>query len=223
LDVPDKVLGQLSNRVQHALRAFTPRDQKAVNAAAETFRQNPKLDVAEVITQLGVGEALVSFLDEKGTPGIVQRAFVLPPQSRVGPITPDERQKIIHESVIYGHYEKAVDRESAYERLTSRADQKAPSAPAPAYQQPGYQQPSYQQSPNQQSQPQQQGGGFHIGWDTLGSVLGGGAGMATTGRGRQREGLGEAMAKSAVRAVGSQLGRQIMRGLMGSIMGGSRR
>ncbi len=123
LDIPDIVLGQLGNRVQHALRAFTPRDQKAVKAAAETFRSNPKLDVEEAITQLAVGEALVSFLDEKGMPGIVQRAFVCPPHSQIGPITPDQRQRLINSSLVAGHYEKAVDRESAYEKLISRHEQ----------------------------------------------------------------------------------------------------
>jgi len=123
LDIPDVVLGQLGNRVQHALRAFTPRDQKAVRAAAETFRTNPKLDVEKVISELGVGEALVSFLDEKGTPGIVQRAFICPPHSQIGPITPDQRRTIVNGSLVAGHYEKAVDRESAYEKLISRHEQ----------------------------------------------------------------------------------------------------
>ncbi len=122
LDVPDKVLGQLGNRVQHALRAFTPRDQKAVKAAAETFRANKDLDVATVITELAVGEALVSFLDEKGTPGIVQRARILPPASRLGTITPEERQATVQASLLYGHYEKAVDRESAFEVLKARTE-----------------------------------------------------------------------------------------------------
>jgi uncharacterized protein len=121
LDIPEMVLGQLSNRVQHALRAFTPLDQKAVKSAAQTFRSNPKLDVAKAITELAVGEALVSLLDEKGMPGIVQRAFMLPPSSQIGPITPDIRKQIIQGSAVYGHYEKAVDRESAYEKLQDRA------------------------------------------------------------------------------------------------------
>ena len=123
LDIPEKVLGQLGNRVQHALRAFTPRDQKAVKAAAETFRANPGLDVATAITELAVGEALVSFLDEKGRPGIVERAFVCPPQSRLAPITPAERQQVIQASVLAGHYEQAVDRESAFEKLKARAEE----------------------------------------------------------------------------------------------------
>jgi uncharacterized protein len=120
LDIPDVVLGQLGNRVQHALRAFTPRDQKAVKAAATTFRENPALDTEAAITQLGVGEALVSMLDEKGTPGIVRRALVAPPHSRLGAITPDERRAVIQSSLLAGHYEAAVDRESAYEMIKQR-------------------------------------------------------------------------------------------------------
>lgn len=125
LDIPDKILGQLGNRVQHALRAFTPRDQKAVRAAAETFRSNPGLDVTAAITELGVGEALVSMLDEKGTPGIVERGFILPPHSQIGPIDKGTRERIINQSAIYGHYENSVDRESAYEMLKKRAEQSA--------------------------------------------------------------------------------------------------
>ena len=119
LDVPETVLGQLGNRVQHALRAFTPRDQKAVKTAATTMRPNPALDIEQAITELGVGEALVSLLDEKGRPGVIERAFVVPPRSQIGPITPEERKQIIEGSAIFGHYEKAVDRESAYEVLTA--------------------------------------------------------------------------------------------------------
>ena len=117
LDVPDTVLGQLGNRVQHALRAFTPRDQKAVKSAAETMRANPKFKTEDAITELGVGEALVSFLDEKGRPAIVERVFVLPPASRIGPATPEERKAVIAGSPVAGVYEKTVDRESAYEKL----------------------------------------------------------------------------------------------------------
>jgi len=130
LDIPETVLGQLGNRVQHALRAFTPADQKAVKAAADTFRTNPKLDVAKAITELEVGEALVSFLDEKGTPGVVERALVLPPHSQIGPITPEQRKQLITNSVVAGVYENAVDRESAYEVLKSRAGVAAPTIPA---------------------------------------------------------------------------------------------
>ncbi len=125
LDVPDIVLGQLGNRVQHALRAFTPRDQKAVNAAAETFRSNPKINVATAITELGVGEALVSFLDEKGVPTPVERAFIIPPESRIGPATDAERAAAMNASLVRGVYEKQVDRESAYELLKKRAEQSA--------------------------------------------------------------------------------------------------
>lgn len=125
LDIPDVVLGQLGNRVQHALRAFTPRDQKAVKAAATTFRQNPDVDVEAAITQLGVGEALVSMLDEKGTPGIVRKAFIVPPHSKLGAISPAERQAVINASIIAGHYENFVDRDSAYEMLKAKAEQTA--------------------------------------------------------------------------------------------------
>ena len=134
LDLPEIILGQLGNRVQHALRAFTPRDQKNVKAAAETFRANPKLDVAKVVTQLEVGEALVSVLDEKGSPTIVERALILPPHSRLTPLNPDERSKIIQGSTLYGHYEKTVDRESAFEKLVARTEERkmeAGQAPSP--------------------------------------------------------------------------------------------
>jgi DNA helicase HerA-like ATPase len=128
MDVPDTVLGQMGNRVQHALRAFTPKDQKAVRAAAQTFRANPKLDVEETINQLGVGEALVSFLDEKGIPCIVERAWIYPPHSKLGTLDPAQRQQMIRSSVVFGAYEKAIDRESAYELLKSRAEQAAEAA-----------------------------------------------------------------------------------------------
>jgi hypothetical protein len=137
VDVPDAVLGQLGNRVQHALRAFTPRDQKAVKVAAETFRQNPKLDTASVITQLGVGEALVSLLEANGAPAVVERALVRPPSSRLGAVTPAERAAVIARSPIGHRYDQGVDRESAFERLSERAkavaapSRAAPSTPAP--------------------------------------------------------------------------------------------
>ncbi len=129
LDVPETVLGQLGNRVQHALRAFTPRDQKAVRTAAETFRQNPRVDAATAITELGVGEALVSLLDAKGTPTPVERAFVLPPRSRLAPLSTDERKRVLKVSPVRGKYDEAVDRESAYERLQARAAERAPEPP----------------------------------------------------------------------------------------------
>ena len=194
LDIPDVVLGQLGNRVQHALRAFTPRDQKAVKAAAETFRANPGLNVATAITELGVGEALVSFLDEQGRPTPVERALVCPPQSRIGPATDAERNQLIQGSLLYGHYEKSLDRESAYEILKARAEQSPVEEPA---------------------QPEQ---GFD--W---GGLLGGGSNNASKKGGRPRDGVLEAAAKSAARSIGSELGRQVLRGVLGSILGGKRR
>ncbi len=196
LDVPDKVLGQLGNRVQHALRAFTPRDQQAVKAAATTFRANPKLDVERAIGELAVGEALVSFLDEKGRPNVVERAFVIPPGSRLGPVTPEERRKVIDGSLVAGHYEKAVDRESAYEKLQARSKDKG--APAAATTPTG-------------------GGGLGGILDALGGAVGGPA-----KGGRQRETALEAAAKSAARAMGSEVGRRIIRGVLGSIFSGRR-
>jgi hypothetical protein len=205
LDIPESVLGQLGNRVQHALRAFTPKDQKAVQTAAETMRPNPKLKTAEVITELGVGEALISFLDAKGSPTIVERAFVMPPASKIGPIDDAERKRIIDSSAIAGHYEKLVDRESAYEKLAARAGPVATAGggTAPAGQ-PG-------------ATPGTQGAGGMLG--TLGEVLMGGTGP----RGGRREGILESAAKSAARSIGSQVGRQIIRGVLGSILGGKSR
>jgi DNA helicase HerA-like ATPase len=187
LDIPDTVLGQLGNRVQHALRAFTPRDQKAVKSAAETMRPNPKLKVEQAITELGVGEALVSFLDEKGRPCIVERAFVVPPGSRIGPISDEERKKIVASSTIYGHYEKTVDRESAYEKLKGRTEEK------------------HEENTKTKTDS-----------NVLNDVLFGRTGPRG---GKQSQGLLEAMAKSAVRTAGSQVGREIVRGLLGSILG----
>jgi DNA helicase HerA-like ATPase len=192
LDVPDLVLGQLGNRVQHALRAFTPRDQKAVKAAASTMRANPKIDTEKAITELGVGEALVSFLDEKGRPGITERAYVLPPASRIGPITPDERKAVLDRSPVKGIYDKTVDRDSAYEKLASRASASTAAKPGEVA-----------------------SGGI---LDSLKGSLGG----LMTGSGR-KDSLVEAMAKSAMRSVGSTVGREIVRGVLGSLLGGSRR
>lgn len=130
LDIPEEVLGQLGNRIQHALRAYTPRDQKAVRAAAQTFRTNPKVETETAITELGVGEALISFLDEKGRPNMVEQALIRPPFSQIGPIEPEERKRIIESSLVYGFYEKTVDRESAYEMLKKRAEQTPKALPA---------------------------------------------------------------------------------------------
>jgi DNA helicase HerA-like ATPase len=132
LDIPDAVLGQLGHRVQHALRAFTPKDQKAVKTAAETFRANPKLDVAAAITELGVGEALVSVLDEKGAPTVVERALVYPPRTRLAPLSAEERAAVVHASPLRGHYERAIDRESAFEMLSQRAARADEDRPQPA-------------------------------------------------------------------------------------------
>ena len=199
LDIPETVLGQLGNRVQHALRAFTPRDQKAVKSAATTLRANPKLDVEAVITELGVGEALVSFLDEKGRPCIVERAFVLPPGSRLGAVTPEERGATIKASPLAGTYDKVEDRESAYEKLTQRVLEQQPATKPGAV------------------SPQGDSGGGLLG--ALGGLLGGSTGP----RGARREGAIEMAAKSAARAIGSQVGREIIRGVLGSILGGGRR
>jgi DNA helicase HerA-like ATPase len=194
LDVPDTVLGQLGNRVQHALRAFTPRDQKAVKAAATTMRANPGLDTEAAISELGVGEALISFLDEKGRPTPVERAFVLPPASRIGPITPEERKAIIDGSVLKATYDKTVDRESAYEMLGQRAAASAEPAGAAS-------------------------GGTTAGGvlDSIKDSLGG----LMRGSGR-KDSMVEAAAKSAARTVGSTLGREIVRGVLGSLLGRKR-
>ncbi len=192
-DVPDKVLGQLGNRVQHALRAFSPRDQKAVKAAAETLRDNDKLDEEAAITELGVGEALVSFLDEKGRPNVVERAFILPPEGQIGPIAPEQRKALIQSSLVAGVYEKELDRESAYEIVKARTEQAAAQAQAQA------------QADADAKAKDKQGGGF------INDILLG------TGR---RQGMVEAMAKSTVRTIGTQVGRAILRGVMGSILGG---
>ena len=201
-DVPDKVLSQLGNRVQHALRAFSPRDQKAVKAAAETMRDNPNLDEATVITELGVGEALVSFLDEKGRPGVVERAFIVPPQGQIGPIADAQRQQLMQTSLVAGAYDKTVDRESAYEALKARAGQAAEAAAAEAQ--------AAQQAKAAKTAAAESGGMGGV----LGDILG--------GRGGRREGAVEAMAKSAARSIGSQVGRAIIRGVLGSIFGGKR-
>ena len=194
LDIPDTVLGQLGNRVQHALRAYTPRDQKAVQAAASTFRPNPALDTAQVITELGVGEALVSFLDEKGAPLMVERAFVLTPGSRIGALDDAERRAVIAASIVAGVYETAVDRESAYEKLKGRvAATAAPGAPTSA------------PAPSTPSAPS--GGGLG---DMLDGIFG-----KSSGRGDSPV---QAMVKSAARTIGSQVGREIIRGVLGSLL-----
>ncbi|MEN9780568.1 MAG: hypothetical protein RL014_1716, partial [Pseudomonadota bacterium] len=194
LDIPDTVLGQLGHRVQHALRAFTPRDQKAVKSAAETMRPKPGLDIQAAITELAVGEALVSFLDAKGRPGITERAYVLPPGSQIGPVTPEQRQALMQQSLVAGVYEKQVDRESAYEKLRGRTDAAMPAADA----------------------AEAEGSGLLGG---LSDVLFGSSGP----RGGRRDGLAQTVAKSAMRSIGSAVGREIVRGVLGGILGGGRR
>ncbi|MBK7353173.1 MAG: DUF853 family protein [Nitrosomonas sp.] len=193
LDIPDMVLGQLGNRVQHALRAFTPRDQKAVKSAAQTFRANVNIDIETAITELGVGEALISFLDEKGRPNPVEIGKILPPASRVGAATESEVNQVIKESVFYGCYENAIDRESVYEILKVRNASRA-----------------------QNSEKSDEAPGFD--WR---SILSGTSNSKSSGR--QTQGIVETVAKSMARTVGNEVGRQILRGVLGSILGGRRR
>ena len=197
LDIPDSVLAQLGNRVQHALRAFTPRDQKAVKATAQTMRQKPGLDIETAITELAVGEALVSLLDAKGRPSVTERAFVFPPGSQLGPISAPQRQALQADSLVAGVYEKTVDRESAHEKLKVRTEQAQAEAAA--------------------AKPGAQESGGMMG--ELSDILFGSTGP----RGGRHEGLAESMAKSAVRTMGSTVGREIIRGVLGSIMGSKRR
>ncbi len=199
LDIPDSVLAQLGNRVQHALRAFTPRDQKAVRATAQTMRQRPGLDIEAAITELAVGEALVSLLDAQGRPGVTDRAFVLPPASLLGPVTPERRDALMRRSLVAGTYEKTVDRESAYEVLRDRGAASGSPAPGAAG-----------------AAAASKDGGLLGG---LNDVL-----FGTTGpRGGRHEGLAQSMAKSAVRTMGTTVGREIVRGVLGSLFGGGRR
>jgi DNA helicase HerA-like ATPase len=196
LDIADTVLTQLGNRVQHALRAFTAKDQKALKATAETFRTDKTINIQEAIGELAIGEAIVSLLDDKGSPCIAQRALVIPPKSRLGAITPEERQACIKTSTVYGTYEKSIDRESAYEILTQRM----------------------KEAQTQEAQPQQaanEGGGGGV----LGSIFGSGS---SSGK-RTRQTPFEAMISSAARSIGGQIGRSITRGIFGSLTSGGRR
>lgn len=186
-DLPDEILGQLSNRIQHALRAYTPRDQKAVKAAAETFVANPKLDVAQTIAQLAVGEALVSTLQEKGVPMPVEHTLICPPRCRIGAITSEERAAVRARSPLGSKYDQLVNRESAHEILTRRTAAQVPTAPPP-----------------------QSASGSGEGTNLISDLLWGS---------KQRQGMVEALAKQAVRTIGSQVGRQIVRGILGGILG----
>ena len=194
------MLGQLGNRIQHALRAFTPRDQKAVKSAADTMRPNPKLDIQKAITELAVGEALVSFLDAKGSPSVTERVWILAPGSQIGPIGADERKALLADSPVAGVYEKALDRESAFEKLKGGAG--ADAAPSGDRAAPG-------------ATPASGGGVF----GSLSDILFGSTGP----RGGKREGVVDAMAKSAARSVGSSLARELTRGVLGSLLGGGGR
>jgi DNA helicase HerA-like ATPase len=208
LDIPDAVLAQLGNRVQHALRAFTPRDQKAVKAAASTMRPHPGLDLEAAITELAVGEALVSLLDEKGRPSVTERVFVLPPGSRLGPLTADERQALRAGSLVAGVYEQTVDRESAYEKLQERTTATS-----------GASSPSPPATPASSPAPEDSGaaGGGLMGG--LNDLLFGHTGP----RGGKHDGLAQTMARSAVRTIGTSVGREILRGVLGGIFGGKKR
>ena len=193
LDIPETVLAQLGNRVQFALRAFTPRDQKAVRAAATTFRSNPSLDIEKTITELGIGEALVSLLDEKGAPTITDRTLIAPPQSQIGPILPQQRNELIRTSFVFGRYEKTIDRESAYELLKAKAQRAASATPQVVFQ-------DFGAPPSTTRQTR------------------------TTARStRQPDSIVESIAKSTLRAAGSQLGRSLIRGVLGSLLGGRKR
>lgn len=189
-DVPEQILGQLGLKIQHALRAYTPREQKAVRSVAASFRANPLFDTGEAIVALGTGEALVSVLDEKGRPGMVEKILIRPPGSRIGPLTDQERQTILSRSPLKGRYDVALDRESAFELLQVRARESMLRAE------------EAKQSEAKAKAEKKDGGWF-------------------TGSGR-RQGVGEALVKSAVRTIGTQLGREILRGVMGSLFGGKR-
>jgi DNA helicase HerA-like ATPase len=189
LDIPERVLGQLGNRVQHALRAFTPRDQKAVRAAAETFRADPKLDTAKAIMELGVGEALVSLLDQAGTPTIVERALIAPPASRLGPVSTDERSTLVRGSPLAGKYEQTLDRESAYEQLTKRATQ--PQEAAPAASRSPWATPRAEPAPQTRARREPQ---------TMTDMV------------------VKSLARNVAGTIGRQIGNQIVRGILGSIL-----
>ena len=207
LDIPDSVLGQLGNRVQHVLRAFTPRDQKAVAATAQTMRPKKGLDIEAAITELSVGEALVSLLDDKGRPTETERVFVVPPGSQLGPITSEQRQALRDSSLVAGVYEKTIDRESAYEKIKGRA----PAMDAQAVQQ------ARQTVQNAQTENTQTNDGGVMG--QVSDILFGKTGP----RGGRHDGVAQLVVRSAVRTVGSAIGREIVRGVLGGLLGGGGR
>jgi DNA helicase HerA-like ATPase len=208
-DIPNSVLGQLGNRVQHALRAYTPKDQQAVKIAAQTFRANPAFSTESAITELGIGEALVSVLDEKGTPTSVERVMIAPPASRIGPLADDERSEVMARSPYKTIYSQSIDRESAYEILKHRADRQAQTEQQQKIQdelkdeqERIFTQRQKEQDKIQQEQRREQ--------------------QRTTAASGKRDSAVDAFAKSAARAIGSNLGRQIVRGILGSLLGGRR-
>jgi hypothetical protein len=209
LDIPDSVLGQLGNRVQHALRAFTPRDQKAVKATAETMRPKAGLNIEAAITELAVGEALVSLLDAKGRPTETERVFVIPPGSQIGPITPEQRQQLLRDSLVAGTYEKVLDRESAYEVLQAHTGKRQAAEPETVGQ------PKTPRVPGAAAPQAEEGG--------IGSMINEALFGRTGPRGGQYDGLVQTMAKTAARTVASNLGRQLVRGVLGGLLGGSKR
>src|SRR5690242_6917344 len=192
-DIPEKVLAQLGNRVQHALRAYTPQEQKAVKVAATTFRENPKVDTEKAITELAVGEVLISLLDEKGVPTMVDRAFVVPPEGHIGPITPEQRQQLMSTSLVAGIYDQAVDRESAFELLQRKAEEKAA---------------AQEQATAQEEAAKQQAEADKA------------AKAAARAPDSMWETIGKSVARSASSSIGRQIGTQIVRGVLGSILGG---
>ncbi len=192
-DIPDKVLAQLGNRVQHALRAYTPHEQKAVKVAAESFRSNPDIDVVKTITELGVGEVLISLLNEKGVPTMVDRAFVVPPVSQIGPVTPEQRTQLINSSIVYGQYENAIDRESAFELLAAKAEARmAEQAQIQEVEAAAKQEAAAAKAERSAARAP----------DTL------------------VESITKSVARSASTSIGRQIGNQIVRGVLGSIFGG---
>ncbi len=207
VDIPDSVLAQLGNRVQHALRAYTPHEQRAVDTAADTFRPNPEFDVSDAITKLGVGEALVSTLQSGGVPSMVERTLIRPPSSRLGPIADGERRSLIAGSPVGVKYDNTLDRESAYEVLKKRAAPEATQAAAPAARERDEDEESPRASSSRRSsrrtREQQAGGGL------FGEIFGGGS--------SRRQSVAEAAVKSVVRSVGSSLGRELVRGILGSL------
>jgi DNA helicase HerA-like ATPase len=193
-DIPDKVLAQLGNRIQHALRAYTPKEQEAVRVAAKSFRENPDVDTVKTITELGVGEVLISLLDEKGVPTMVDRAFVVPPVSQIGPITPEQRSQLIAGSLVAGIYDNEIDRESAFEMLSKRAEEKA-AADAEVEAAKAAEKEAAQKAKEERAAARAP--------DTL------------------VESIGKSVARSASSSIGRQIGNQIVRGILGGIFGGT--